>query len=110
MITISEVIEQCALEVEPSEDHRNNPNDYIGGEETMELLATLAAAIRALAAQYEGCIVAEREAVAWQYRDDPWYDGNKWHELFSLTKDVCLARWKGIGDEVPLYRAKEPTK
>ncbi len=89
MITLSEVIEQCAQECESFPD---------------------AAAIRALAAQYEGCIVAEGEAVAWQYRDDPWYDGNKWHESFSLTRDVRLARWKGIGDEVPLYRAKEPTK
>jgi hypothetical protein len=89
MITISEVIEEVAEECE---------------------VMGRAWAIRTLKAKYEGCIVAEREAVAWQYRDDPWYDGNKWHELFSLTKDVCLARWKGIGDEVPLYRAKEPTK
>jgi hypothetical protein len=83
MITIAEVIEQCALEVEPSEDHQNNPKYYIGGEETMELLAALAADIRALAAQYEGCIVADGEV--------------------RMTVPT-MTGYKN------LYRAKEPTK
>ncbi len=39
--------EACARLVEPSEDHRRNPNDYIGGEEVIELLDNQAAAIRA---------------------------------------------------------------
>lgn len=39
--------EACARIVEPSADHRRNPEWYIGGEEAVELLIELAAAIRA---------------------------------------------------------------
>ena len=39
--------EACAKIVEPSADHRRNPEWYIGGEEAVELLIELAAAIRA---------------------------------------------------------------
>ena len=39
--------EACAQIVEPSADHRRNPEWYIGGEEAVELLIELAAAIRA---------------------------------------------------------------
>jgi hypothetical protein len=48
MITIAEVIEQCALEV----DHILKPGGGTHGD-----------AIRTLAAQYEGCIVADGESV-----------------------------------------------
>lgn len=82
-ISIREVIEQCALKVAPSAEHRARPTDYIGGEETMDLLSALAGEIRALAAQYEGCIVAAGDAVTHAHDGD------------SL-------------DVIPLYRAKDP--
>ncbi len=66
MITLAEVIEQCALEAEAFEPRYDDNR--------------IAEAIRALAAQYEGCIVAELPA----------------------------AHGRSVG--VPLYRAKEPTK
>ena len=39
--------EACAQIVEPSANHRREPEWYIGGEEAVELLIELAAAIRA---------------------------------------------------------------
>jgi len=57
MITISEVIEEAAREIEGLCD----PLD----SET----ARCAAAIRALAAQYEGCIVAEGEPYCYMERE-----------------------------------------
>lgn len=38
--------EQCARLVEPSADHLQNPWHYLGGDEGVELLLELAAAIR----------------------------------------------------------------
>lgn len=68
MITIAEVIEQCAKLA----DEFHPPGKISVGH-----------AIRALAAQYEGCIVAEGERVM-----------------------VMV----GLREDLPLYRAKEPTK
>ena len=39
--------EACAKVVEPSADHRENFNDYLGGEESIALLDNLAVLIRA---------------------------------------------------------------
>ena len=39
--------EACAKIVEPSEDHRANPNDYIAEEQGIDLLDGVAAKIRA---------------------------------------------------------------
>jgi len=39
--------EACAKLVEPTEEHRKEPLNYIGGEEGVELLDNLAAEIRA---------------------------------------------------------------
>jgi hypothetical protein len=39
--------EACAKLIEPSEDHRANPNDYIAEEQGIELLDGIAAKIRA---------------------------------------------------------------
>lgn len=39
--------EQCARLVEPSRDHLQNPCDYLGGDEGVELLLAVAATIRA---------------------------------------------------------------
>ena len=72
MITIAEVIEQCAL---------RGGATAMGGAGWVEVAET----IRALAAQYEGCIVAEGKPV-----------------LFAVP-------WQGQ-DHLSLYRAKEPTK
>jgi hypothetical protein len=79
MITISEVIEQCARECESFPD---------------------AAAIRALAAQYEGCIVAEGESLG----DASLFRGH------LVNCDIDADKLPLNGKSVPLYRAKEPTK
>ncbi len=39
--------EECAKLIEPSADHRENFNDYLGGEQGIPLLDHLAAVIRA---------------------------------------------------------------
>jgi hypothetical protein len=76
MITISEVIEACAQECESFPD---------------------AAAIRALAAQYEGCIVAESAPEAWM---------SPGREIFAPVRHDTV-----FGSHtIALYRAKEPTK
>lgn len=56
MITIREVIEQCAQIVDRNAD-ACEPKSH-----AQIVLQSNATAIRALAAQYEGCIVAERPA------------------------------------------------
>jgi magnesium-transporting ATPase (P-type) len=86
MITISEVIEEVAREIEGLYD----PLD----SET----ARCAAAIRALAAQYDGCIVAEGEAVGVYTGKDHEYGYN----IINMHDEVPT--------KTPLYRAKEPTK
>jgi hypothetical protein len=74
MITIAEVIEQCAKACEEHPDGLN----MLGGN-----FVACATAIRALKAQYEGCIVAEGKPV-----------------LFAVP-------WQSQ-DQSSLYRAKEP--
>ena len=74
MITLAEVIEQCAKECEEID-----ANPHVA----LHHAVVCAAAIRALAAKYEGCIVAEGERVM-----------------------VMV----GLREDLPLYRAKEPTK
>ncbi len=99
MITIEQVIEQCARIVDPSAEHRQNPGDYIGEEEGMRMLDDLASEIRTLAKQYEGCIVAEGERVG---------------DYSGLDTDDCTYSVYCISIErdepplgTPLYRARE---
>jgi hypothetical protein len=80
MITIAEVIEQCAALCESTYE-----GAFEGTRPCFDTPTECAAAIRALAAQYEGCIVAEGEPV-----------------LFAVP-------WQSQ-DQSSLYRAKEPTK
>ncbi len=87
MITISEVIEQCAQiidqqDVDPSFKHRMSSH------------------IRALAAQYAGCIVAEGESLG----DASLFRGH------LVNCDIDADKLPLNGKSVPLYRAKEPTK
>jgi len=77
MITVAEVIEQCAQiidqqDVDPSFKHRMSSH------------------IRALAAQYEGCIVAEGDPDCW------------------ISTDTGEPHWSDGANRFPLYRAKEP--
>jgi hypothetical protein len=44
------------------------------------------------------------EPVAWQYRGEPWFDGNKWQETVEVTTSEVVARWKDK-DCRPLYAA-----
>jgi hypothetical protein len=74
MIKVSEVIEACARVCDSVDNHANPMT-----------ASDCAAAIRALAAKYEGCIVAEGAEIV----DEWWIAPNK---------------------AVPLYRAMEPTK
>ncbi len=75
MITIEQVIEQCARECDQA-DKSTHPAD-------------LADAIRALAAQYERCIVAEGKVERYQ--------------PVAHTQTDSSKRWEYI----PLYRAWE---
>jgi hypothetical protein len=96
MITIAEVIEQCAQTVE----------GFDGCDPKY-----IAARIRALAAQYEGCIVAEGHAVAsmWQYIGPdplPFHSlptARSFEEMNPLNPEYPDS-WKAT---VPLYRARE---
>jgi hypothetical protein len=77
MIPISEVLEEAAQiidqqDVDPAFKHRMSSH------------------IRALAAQYEGCIVAEGEPDCYISTEDGW------------------PRWGDGANRFPLYRAKEP--
>ena len=80
-ISIAEVIEQCAQLAE----------GWDSG-------APIAKDIRALAAQYEGCIVAEGEAVGVYTGKDYEYG----YDIINMHDEVPT--------KTPLYRAKEPTK
>jgi hypothetical protein len=87
MITIAEVIEQCAQiidqqDVDPSFKHRMSSH------------------IRALAAQYEGCIVAEGENDAWLMTDAT----KAGRVTFVRPSDEHRRLFAQIN---PLYRAKE---
>jgi hypothetical protein len=44
------------------------------------------------------------EPVAWMYKGEPWFDGNRWHDKHELTTDERLAKWKDK-DAFPLYAA-----
>jgi 3'-phosphoadenosine 5'-phosphosulfate (PAPS) 3'-phosphatase len=66
--------------------------------------APIAKDIRALAAQYEGCIVAEGEADAYRWVDHSGFCGS------PLTRYADVAPGHLETAAVPLYRAKEPTK
>lgn len=98
-ITIKDVIEQCArvcaeAEAELWRTHKksNRSGQYIeGAADQAEELAT---AIRALSAQYEGCIVAQGEAQAWA-------SPGKERLEFS-RKDTVYG-----SHTIPLYRARE---
>jgi hypothetical protein len=94
VITIAEVIEQCAKACEVGVNADKYPS-----------LTDCAAAIRALAAQYEGCIVAEAKAVAYAAEVD---DG----VIMNTTiYDAPQIAWREKGwNVISLYRAKEPTK
>jgi len=83
MITIAEVIEQCARVAIKAGD--TAADMYGVGAECITTAELAAEAIRALAAKYEGCIVAEGKPV-----------------LFAVS-------WQSQ-DQSSLYRAKEPTK
>ena len=80
-IPISQVIEQCARMA----DEFHPPGKISAGH-----------AIRALAAQYEGCLVAEDTVIARKRSVEFAKTGMGAH----IPHDV----------EIPLYRAKEPTK
>jgi len=96
MITIAEVIEEAAQEVRA---------ECIGFADDDMQLNRIIAAIRALAAQYEGCIVAEAKAVAYAAEVD---DG----VIMNTTiYDAPQIAWREKGwNVISLYRAKEPTK
>jgi hypothetical protein len=98
MITIAEVIEQCAHFADAQRIDAIRNRDF--AEAT--LCKEIANDIRDLAAKYEGCIVAEGEASAhrWLVRHndvDGWVVGHNEPPPYAI-------------EQQPLYRAKEPTK
>ena len=44
----------------------------------------------------------EQEPVAWLYKSEPSFDGNKWHDTFEVTTSKQVALWKDK-DAKPLY-------
>ena len=55
----------------------------------------------------KGCVACDarmQEPVAWMYKGEPWFDGSKWHEQYSVTTDEQVARFKGNNCQ-PLYTA-----
>jgi hypothetical protein len=102
VITLAEVIEQCAREAEAFEPRYDDNR--------------IAEAIRALIPKYEGCIVAQGAPEVWRYQ--LLAEDQVVNELFAcINWDV---RYKpfgrydvdhgGTATKTPLYRAKEPTK
>jgi len=88
MTTISEVIEACAQAAESTAIRQGMSID-----EAKEF----GEAIRALAAQYEGCIVAESAPEAWM---------SPGREIFAPVRHDTV-----FGSHtIALYRAKEPTQ
>ena len=60
-------------------------------------------------AKAEAAVLAklrEQEPVAWLYRCEPWFDGNRWQEQSGVTLDEQVAKFKG--DPKPLYAAPLP--
>jgi hypothetical protein len=45
---------------------------------------------------------AKDEPVAWRYKSEPSFDGNKWHDTYELTASKQVALWKDK-DAKPLY-------
>lgn len=41
--------------------------------------------------------------VAWLYKGDAWFDGNKWHDNFEVTTSEQVAKFRCVDDAVPLY-------
>jgi hypothetical protein len=87
MITIAEVIEQCAQEVRA---------ECIGFADDDMQLNRIIVSIRALAAKYEGCIVAEGEPVGHACRA-----GGGWVDC-----SIKPAPLPADGSHLQLYRAK----
>ncbi len=104
MITIAELIEEAARVAQSFGANRpivsRNPSERVIGRWEGEQTASegIAEAIRALKAQYAGCIVAEGEAVGVYTGKDCEYG----YDIMNMHDEVPT--------KTPLYRAKEPTK
>lgn len=48
----------------------------------------------------------EQEPVAWIYKCEPWFDGNRWREQSGVTLDEQVAKFKG--EPKPIYAAPLP--
>jgi len=45
--------------------------------------------------------------VAWLYKGDPDFNGDRWRENWCVTLNHALAMWKAAPDEpIPLFRAE----
>ena len=51
----------------------------------------------------------KQEPVAWKYKVDPAFDGQKWHDRYDLTESKSLALWKDK-DAQPLYTSPPASK
>jgi hypothetical protein len=50
----------------------------------------------------KAALEAKDEPVAWRYKSEPSFDGNKWHDTYELTASKQVALWKDK-DAKPLY-------
>jgi hypothetical protein len=86
---------------EIEKEHLYNENYPVEGVNTIAFARAVIAADRALRQ-------VEQEPVAWLYRVDPWFDGDKWHEKFEATTSERVAEFKGTGPAIPLYTTPKP--
>ena len=56
----------------------------------------------AITAIKEALAQPEQEPVAWLYKSEPSFDGNKWHDTFEVTTSKQVALWKDKSAK-PLY-------
>ena len=104
MIKVSEVIEACARAAESEAVDAYATRQAVDDAYNMALQHA-AEAIRALAAKYEGCIVAEGTPGAYTILDKLTLP--KETEI-SLSEDGYVPQLIPRYEVTPLYRAKEP--
>ena len=59
-------------------------------------------ALRNALAEPTGKQPLQVEPVAWRYKGDPWFDGDRWHDKFEVTTDRRVAKFRDK-DATPLY-------
>jgi hypothetical protein len=56
----------------------------------------------AMKALRDTLLLPEQESVAWLYKGEPEFDGNRWHDNYKVTTDEIVAKFKDKNPQ-PLY-------